>query len=63
MFKRDIHNRRRLLELVHARVKILKYLRRTSRGRYEAILPELGIERGAIENEIIMTREMFRTTI
>jgi small subunit ribosomal protein S15 len=60
-FKRDIHNRRRLLELIHARAKILKYLRRTARARYEAVLPQLGLERGAIEDEIIVTREMFRT--
>jgi small subunit ribosomal protein S15 len=57
--KRDIHNRRRLLGIIRERAKILKYLRKTNRARYEAILPQLGLEKGAVEGELYLPREAF----
>ncbi|PVG02945.1 hypothetical protein CPB86DRAFT_749929 [Serendipita vermifera] len=57
--KRDIHNRRRLLLIIRERAKILKYLRKTNRARYETILPQLGLERGAVEGELYLPREAF----
>ena len=56
--KNDIHNRRRLLGMVHERAKILHYLRQTYRGRYEALLPELGLERGAVEGQLQLSRQL-----
>lgn len=58
--RRDIHNRKNLMELIQARAKILRYLRRAQRARYEDLLPKIGVERGAVEGEIILTLQMFR---
>ncbi|KAG8826734.1 hypothetical protein FRC17_008129 [Serendipita sp. 399] len=60
--RRDIHNRHNLMALIQARAKILRWFRRTERARYEALLPRIGVERGAVEGEIIMRREMYRET-
>src|SRR6266849_2926157 len=43
-FKRDVANRRSLRRLVHQRAKLLKYLKRTDRDRYERVLERLGLE-------------------
>ncbi|KAG9046018.1 hypothetical protein FS837_005205 [Tulasnella sp. UAMH 9824] len=51
---RDIHNRRALRTLVHKRAKVLRYLKQKDVGRYEALLPEIGLEKGAVEGEIIV---------
>ncbi|KAG8968426.1 hypothetical protein FRC03_007368 [Tulasnella sp. 419] len=51
---KDIHNRRSLRMLVHQRAKILKYLRRKDPLRYEAVLPQLGLEKSAVEGEIVV---------
>ncbi|KIO31747.1 hypothetical protein M407DRAFT_19257 [Tulasnella calospora MUT 4182] len=51
---RDIHNRRALRTLVHNRAKVLRYLKRKDVSRYEALLSELGLEKGAVEGEIII---------
>jgi small subunit ribosomal protein S15 len=40
--------------LVHQRAKILRYLKRKSNARYNDLLPRLGLERRAIEGEIIV---------
>lgn len=40
--------------LVHQRAKILKYLKKKSEDRYQALLPRLGLERRAVEGEIIV---------
>jgi len=53
-FKRDISNRRSLRRLVHQRAKLLKYLKRTDRGRYERVLKQLGLEPGAVEGELVV---------
>ncbi|CUA67451.1 hypothetical protein RSOLAG22IIIB_03099 [Rhizoctonia solani] len=50
----DIHNRRSIRMLVHKRAKILKYLKQLDPSRYEAVLPRLGLEAGAIEGELIV---------
>lgn len=52
--RRDVSNRRSIRQLVHQRAKILKYLKRLDRGRYETVLGRLGIEEGAIEGELVV---------
>jgi len=53
-YKRDVANRRSLRRLVHQRAKILKYLKRTDRDRYERVLERLGLEPGAVEGELVV---------
>ena len=53
-FKRDISNRRQLRALVHQRAKLLKYLKRSDRDRYDAVLERLGLEPGSIEGELVV---------
>jgi small subunit ribosomal protein S15 len=53
-FKRDVANRRSLRRLVHQRAKLLKYLKRTDRDRYERVLTRLGLEPGAVEGELVV---------
>lgn len=53
-FKRDVVNRRSLRRLVHQRAKLLKYLKRTDRDRYERVLERLGLEPGAVEGELVV---------
>lgn len=50
--RHDNSNRRGMAALVQKRAKILKYLKRESISRYNAILPRLGIEPRAVEGEI-----------
>jgi small subunit ribosomal protein S15 len=53
-FKRDVANRRSLRRLVHQRAKLLKYLKRTDRDRYEFVLGRLGLKPGAVEGELVV---------
>ncbi|KAI9459662.1 mitochondrial ribosomal protein S15 [Lactarius psammicola] len=53
-FKRDVANRRNLRRLVHQRAKLLKYLKRTNRDRYERVLERLGLAPGAVEGELVV---------
>jgi small subunit ribosomal protein S15 len=53
-FKRDVANRRNLRRLVHQRAKLLKYLKRTNRDRYERVLERLGLAPGAVEGELVI---------
>jgi small subunit ribosomal protein S15 len=53
-FKRDLANRRNLRRLVHQRAKLLKYLKRTNRDRYERVLERLGLAPGAVEGELVV---------
>lgn len=43
--KKDHHSRRGLLKLVNQRRKLLDYLKRVDRGRYERLIKELGIRK------------------
>jgi len=43
--KKDHHSRRGLLKLVGQRRKLLEYLKRTDRGRYEKLIKQLGIRK------------------
>ncbi|KAF9516009.1 hypothetical protein BS47DRAFT_1327721 [Hydnum rufescens UP504] len=52
--RRDIHNIRTLRRLIHQRAQVLKYLRRTHRERYLAVLERLGLDPRAVEGEIIV---------
>ncbi|KAI0801347.1 S15/NS1 RNA-binding domain-containing protein [Fomes fomentarius] len=52
--KKDIANRRSLRKLVHHRAKILRYLRSVDEDRYDRILERLGLERSAVEGELVV---------
>jgi small subunit ribosomal protein S15 len=52
--KKDVANRMNLRILIHQRAKLLKYLKRTSRGRYDMLLPRLALEPEAVEGELIV---------
>ncbi|TFK56370.1 S15/NS1 RNA-binding domain-containing protein [Heliocybe sulcata] len=53
-YKRDVVNRRSLRKLIHARAKVLKYLKRRDLDRYNAVLPRLALDPGAIEGELVV---------
>ncbi|KAJ6502396.1 hypothetical protein C8R45DRAFT_976502 [Mycena sanguinolenta] len=52
--KHDRQNKLPLRKLVHQRAKILKYLKRTARVRYDTLLEDLCIEPDAVEGELIV---------
>ncbi|RPD64721.1 S15/NS1 RNA-binding domain-containing protein [Lentinus tigrinus ALCF2SS1-6] len=52
--KKDIANRRSLRQLVHKRAKILRYLKSVDEDRYDSILERLGLERSAVEGELVV---------
>ncbi|KAF8899816.1 hypothetical protein CPB84DRAFT_1847589 [Gymnopilus junonius] len=53
-FKRDVGNRRALRQLIHDRAKLLKYLKRHDRDRYETILDRLALDPEAVEGELVV---------
>ncbi|KAF9260844.1 S15/NS1 RNA-binding domain-containing protein [Marasmius fiardii PR-910] len=53
-FKRDVGNRRGLRKLVHQRAKVLKYLKRTDRERYDVVLERLALEPASVEGELVV---------
>lgn len=53
-FKRDSGNRRNLRALVHERAKILRYLKRKSRVRYETLLEKLSLDPASVEGELVI---------
>ncbi|KAK7020486.1 hypothetical protein R3P38DRAFT_2969746 [Favolaschia claudopus] len=52
--KPDLQNKLPLRVLVHQRAKVLKYLKRTARPRYDALLKQLCILPDAVEGELIV---------
>ncbi|KAJ6525611.1 hypothetical protein B0H19DRAFT_1197961 [Mycena capillaripes] len=52
--KHDLQNKLSLRKLVHQRAKVLKYLKRTARVRYDTLLVQLAIEPEAVEGELIV---------
>ncbi|THU96875.1 S15/NS1 RNA-binding domain-containing protein [Dendrothele bispora CBS 962.96] len=52
--KKDVGNRLGLRKLVHHRAKILKYLKRTHRQRYDILLERLALEPESVEGELIV---------
>ncbi|KAI0756182.1 S15/NS1 RNA-binding domain-containing protein [Daedaleopsis nitida] len=52
--KKDIANRRSLRRLIHQRAKILRYLKSVDEDRYDRILERLGLERSAVEGELVV---------
>ncbi|KAL5533799.1 hypothetical protein ACEPAG_259 [Sanghuangporus baumii] len=52
--KKDIHSRRPLRLLVHQRAKMLKYIKRIDRDRYDSILERVGLEPEAVEGELVV---------
>ena len=53
-FKRDTGNRRNLRLLVHQRARILRYLKKKSRARYEILLDRLSLEPESVEGELVI---------
>ncbi|KAJ8502782.1 hypothetical protein ONZ45_g11444 [Pleurotus djamor] len=53
-FKRDVGNRRGLRKLVHQRAKILRYLKRTDRDRYDVLLERLALDPESVEGELVV---------
>ncbi|KAJ7775025.1 mitochondrial ribosomal protein S15 [Mycena metata] len=53
--KKDVQNKLSLRRLVHKRAKLLKYLRREARARYDVLLGRLGVEPDAVEGELKVT--------
>jgi len=50
----DIHSRHSLQKLLNQRARLLRYLKRTDRNRYDAVLPRIGVDPRAIQGEIIL---------
>ncbi|TFK68227.1 S15/NS1 RNA-binding domain-containing protein [Pluteus cervinus] len=53
-FKRDVGNRRGLRKLVHQRAKVLKYLKKSDRVRYDTVLERLALEPESVEGELVV---------
>ncbi|KAL1749226.1 hypothetical protein HDZ31DRAFT_79071 [Schizophyllum fasciatum] len=53
-FKRDVGNRLPLRKLVHQRAKLLRYLKRIDRARWNILLERCGLEPDAVEGELIV---------
>lgn len=53
-FKKDVGNRLSLRKLVHQRAKILKYLKRLDRDRYDTLLERLALEPHSVEGELVV---------
>ncbi|ESK93454.1 30s ribosomal protein s15 [Moniliophthora roreri MCA 2997] len=53
-FRRDVGNRRGLRQLVHQRAKVLKYLKRNDRERYDTLLERLALEPESVEGELVV---------
>lgn len=51
---RDVGNKLGLRKLVHHRARLLKYLRRTDRVRYDILLERIGVEPESVEGELIV---------
>jgi len=45
--KKDLHSRRGLIGMVNKRRKLLKYLERTDKERYQKIVEELGLRQAS----------------
>ncbi|KAJ7087885.1 hypothetical protein C8R44DRAFT_893120 [Mycena epipterygia] len=52
--KHDVQNKLSLRRLVHQRARVLRYLKRTQRIRYDALLQQLAIEPDAVEGELVV---------
>ena len=52
--RKDVASRRSLRSLIHQRQKILKYLKRLDRDRYDICLERLGLEPEAVEEQLIV---------
>ena len=53
-YKKDIFSRRSLRTLVHKRAKVLRYLKRIDRDKYDLTLEQLGLEPGSVEGELVV---------
>lgn len=52
--KKDVHARRPLRMLVHKRAKMLKYIKRLDKDRYETILRRVALEPDSVEGELVV---------
>lgn len=53
-YKKDVFSRRSLRTLVHKRAKVLRYLKRMDRDKYDLTLEQLGLEPGSVEGELVV---------
>lgn len=52
--KKDIGGRLALRKLVHQRAKMLKYIKRIDRDRYDRILERVALEPESVEGELVV---------
>lgn len=52
--KKDVHGRRAIRLLVHQRAKMLKYIKRIDRDRYDKILERVALEPESVEGELVV---------
>lgn len=52
--RKDAMTRRNLRQLIHQRAKVLKYLKKLDRDRYDAVLTRLGLEAESVEGELLV---------
>ena len=52
--KKDLHGRRAIRMLIHQRQKMLKYIKRLDRDRYDRILERVALEPEAVEGELVV---------
>ncbi|THH10392.1 hypothetical protein EW145_g1360 [Phellinidium pouzarii] len=52
--KKDLHGRRAVRLLVHQRAKMLKYIKRIDRDRYDRILQRVALEPESVEGELVV---------
>lgn len=53
-FKRDVGNKRSIRLLIHKRQKVLRYLKKVDRDRYERLLKRLALESDSVEGELVV---------
>ena len=51
---KDVHNQKALREMVQKRAKILKYLKRKKPDDYEKTLADCGLDKRAVEGELVI---------
>ncbi|KAJ7449964.1 hypothetical protein FB451DRAFT_745527 [Mycena latifolia] len=52
--KHDVQNKLPLRKLVHQRARVLKYLKRTQRVRYDTLMEQLALEPESVEGELVV---------
>lgn len=61
--RHDVANAVRLRHMVHRRQKVLKYLHNIDVKRYDVCLRRIGVDKRAIEGEVIVTTNALRALL